>query len=349
MPELSLRFDDGKILSVPITAGDVVLDAALAGGVNLVHQCRSGSCATCICTIVSGDFETVTGRASALLKSEIAAGMRLSCSLIAMGDALIELPYPSSLVDGETPSVGGAEIRDCKQVSSTVWQLALLPRERLSFRPGQYLRVKVPGTEAWRSYSIASDPKEREVRLVIKEREHGLMSKALPRLKAGDTLDMQGPFGAFLLGKVTGPQIFIAGGTGLGPMIPMIDELRLRPGRAQPTILSFACSHESELFLLEELELRQYWMQLLDLRVGVSRPSPEWTGLRGNPLALVSDDELRAAAAIYVCGAPGLVEATRERCAALGIEPGHIRAEQFTAEENIPTYPNQGSEHVANL
>jgi ferredoxin-NADP reductase len=30
-----------------------------------------------------------------------------------------------------------------------------------------------------------------------------------------------------------------------------------------------------------------------------------------------------------VCGAPGLIEATRERCVSLGISPDRVRAEQY--------------------
>jgi ferredoxin-NADP reductase len=63
--------------------------------------------------------------------------------------------------------------------------------------------------------------------------------------------------------------------------------------------------------------------------VGVSRPSPAWQGLVGNPLSLLEDAAFTPDSIVYVCGAPGLIEATRERCVSLGISPDRVRAEQY--------------------
>ena len=327
-------------MTAPIAVGDVVLDAALAAGINLAHQCRSGSCATCVGKVVSGETETVAGRAPALLSSEIAAGMRLCCSLIACGDVTVELPYASTFTLADQASSTAGEVLECLPLSASVWKLVLKPDPSFDFQPGQYLRLQVPGTDAWRSYSIASSRDATgRIELVIKKHPGGAMGEYLTRARPGDAIDVEGPFGAFLLSQAKGPTVFIAGGTGLGPILPMLDQLRLRGGRAHPVTLAFSCSQAEDLFLLDELELREYWMPLLDLRVGVSRSTAEWEGLRGNPLALVDDESLLAAAAIHVCGSPGLVEATRQRCARLAIDPAKIRSEQFILEVTLAGHP----------
>jgi benzoate/toluate 1,2-dioxygenase reductase subunit len=327
----ALHFDDGMQREIDVPQGQTLLDAALAAGLNLAHQCRSGSCASCICTLVSGEAGNVPGRASALLRSEIDAGMRLACSLLPQADIAVRFAYGSRLAEGEAAIRCDAVVSGLRQLSSDVWELSIQPEKRLDAVPGQYLRIQVPGTGSWRSYSISSEPDSPErLSLVVKIHPQGSMGRyLLERAGLGDACCVEGPFGAFTLGSWQGPHVFIAGGTGLGPILPMIDQLRERPGRTPDTILAFACSREEGLFHLDELSLRQDWMARLDVRVGVSRPSPAWHGPVGNPLALLEDAAFKPDSIVYVCGAPGLIEATRERCSSLGIPPERIRAEQY--------------------
>jgi len=327
----ALHFEDGVQHEVDVAPGQTLLDAALAAGLNLAHQCRSGSCAACICTLMAGEADNVPGRASALLRSEIEAGMRLACSLLPQADVSVRFAYGSRLAEGEAALSCDAVMAGLRQLSSDVWEVSIQPEEHLGALPGQYLRLQVPGTQTWRSYSIASGPDSPDrLSLVVKIHPQGVMGRyLLERAREGDACRVEGPFGAFTLGNCKGPHVFIAGGTGLGPILPMIDQLRERPGRTPHTVVAFACSREESLFHLDELSLRQDWMARLDVRVGVSRPSPAWQGLAGNPLSLLEDAAFTPDCIVYVCGAPGLIEATRERCQSLGIPPDRIRAEQY--------------------
>ncbi|MDH4076759.1 MAG: (2Fe-2S)-binding protein, partial [Acidimicrobiia bacterium] len=77
---VTIRVGDGPPVTVPVPAGRSILDAALAAGVALPHQCRSGSCGSCRATLVSGATAEVTGRVQSLPQAAHRAGVRLLCS-----------------------------------------------------------------------------------------------------------------------------------------------------------------------------------------------------------------------------------------------------------------------------
>src|SRR6266478_4033458 len=91
---VTLRFEDQVEREILVEADEFVLDAALRQNVPLVHQCRSGSCSTCVAQIVSGEVEMVRDRALTLIASEIADGKRLLCSSHVIADSVLRLHYP---------------------------------------------------------------------------------------------------------------------------------------------------------------------------------------------------------------------------------------------------------------
>jgi benzoate/toluate 1,2-dioxygenase reductase subunit len=124
----------------------------------------------------------------------------------------------------------------------------------------------------------------------------------------------------------------IAGGTGLAPMMSMIDAIRATPGTKPPVILSFGCQTPEGLFALDALDLRSHWLPRLDIRVSVDRGEPA-DGVRiGNPVeAIGAKDGLGADSVAYLCGPPAMIDAARKHLEGLGLQPGNIFAEQFTA------------------
>jgi benzoate/toluate 1,2-dioxygenase reductase subunit len=153
------------------------------------------------------------------------------------------------------------------------------------------------------------------------------------RCEPGDEIEVEGPLGAFILRDSAAPHIFVAGGSGLAPIFSMIDAIRRRPGAKPPMLLSFGCASDSQFFYREEVELRASWMPQLSLRLSADRVEDPESGLiQANPVEVltaadVSDPETVA----YLCGPPRMIEAARERLAALGVRPEHIYAENFVA------------------
>ena len=347
---VTLRFEDGVEQRIVVARGEFVLDAALRQGVPLVYQCRSGICSTCVATVVEGDVAPTPGRAVALLTSEIAEGRRLLCISHAHTPSVIREHYPSTLIyqrdsrkvsrdesaHGEAPTMP-AIVTAVEWPGATVGKLSLELADGadFDFQSGQYVRIRVPGTDQWRSYSMATTPRELpRLEFLVRIIPGGAMSEYLrTRARACDSLEVEGPRGAFVLRSRRASHIFIAGGTGLAPILSLIDAMRRRSGPRPPSLLSFGCSTEQDFFYRDEIEIRQWWMPELRVRLSGGRNANAASGLsRGNPVeALAADDIGDAETDAYLCGPPAMIEAARHRLVGLGVNPERIHAERFVA------------------
>jgi benzoate/toluate 1,2-dioxygenase reductase subunit len=343
---VTLRFEDGVEKRIVVASGEFVLDAALRQGVPLVSQCRSGICSTCVATILEGDVAPIPGRAVALLPSEIAEGRRLLCVSHAHAPSVIREHYPSTLIDpldlpralaqGQAAAITAC-VAALEWPGATVAKLSLELEDgrEFDFQSGQYVRIRVPGTALWRSYSMASTPRELpRLEFLVRIIAGGAMSQYLrTRARVGDPLEIEGPRGAFVMRPRRASHIFVAGGTGLAPILSLIDAMRRRSGPRSPSLLSFGCSSTDDFFYRDELEIRQWWMPELRVRLSGGRHASAASGLlRGNPVEAIAADDFRDADPdAYLCGPPAMIEAARLRLVELGLNPERIYAERFVA------------------
>lgn len=336
--EVVLRFQDGVESRITVPGASTVLEAALEQSAPVLYQCRSGSCSSCLAQLTEGEARMMSGAASVLTASEVAAGARLLCRTQALGDCAFALGYEST-ASGSGPRKAFAFVDSVERIAPDVvrLKLELADGSWIDFKPGQFVQVAVPGTTVRRSYSISSTPADLPaLELLIRLLPGGAMSTWLEEGAHPDALvELEGPFGNFFLrDKVRAPHIMIAGGTGLAPMMSMIDTIRARPGHKPQMLLSFGCASEAGLFFREELELRGLWIPSLEVRLSVDKGTPGPSVLVGNPVAAVTAADAQDPDTVaYLCGPPGLIEAGRARLAALGLAPPNIHAEQFVASE----------------
>lgn len=334
--ETVLIFSDGVERELAVEPGQSVLEAALAAEAPVLYQCSTGSCGTCLARLEAGQADHRAGITSSLLPSEREQGYRLLCLTEPKSNCRFSLAYDSAAGTGR-PVEAKCFVNAVERIAGDVMRLELELAEGywMDFRPGQFVQVKVPGTDVFRSYSMATTASDLpRIELLIRILPGGVMSDWLVnRAQADDVLDISGPYGQFFLKeKVRAPHVMIAGGTGLAPMLSMIDALRSAPGRKPRTILSFGCQSPEGLFALDQLDLRSHWMPSLETRVSIDRgTAPE--GIRvGNPVAAIgADDGLTPDSVAYLCGPPGMIEAARKHLEELGLAPENIFAEQFVA------------------
>lgn len=331
---VTLRFSDGVEKPLDVAPGEVVLDAAIRSGLGVAFQCRSGSCTSCIAYLAEGRADMRPG-SSSLMASEKASGQRLLCLTEAQGDCALDLPYDSFSVGAAIRA--NAFINAVERLASDVvrLELELADGDWLDFKPGQFVQLAIPGTEQSRSYSIASTPADLpKIELLIRLLPNGLTSDWLrDHAKPDDTVSLEGPYGSFFLRPAPAqtPLLMIAGGTGLAPMLSMIDTLRAKPGKKPRVILSFGCATADAFFHQEPLELRSQWMPSLEIRLCIDRGEPAGGVRLSNPVAAMLETPVDPASTAYLCGPPAMVSAARDALIAAGLAPENIHAEQFVA------------------
>jgi ferredoxin--NADP+ reductase/benzoate/toluate 1,2-dioxygenase reductase subunit len=95
-----------------------------------------------------------------------------------------------------------------------------LPKPRFAFLAGQHISLGIKGDYQSREYSIYSGVNDETLEILVKEVENGYFTPKLRKLKAGDFVEIHGPFGKFGMepkDAATGKFVFIASGTGIAP------------------------------------------------------------------------------------------------------------------------------------
>ncbi len=82
---------DGETREIECDMGEVLLAAMQRGGMKPPHSCLVGSCATCMCTLVSGSVDLLANEA--LDRDELAEGWTLACQAVATSDK-VHLKFP---------------------------------------------------------------------------------------------------------------------------------------------------------------------------------------------------------------------------------------------------------------
>lgn len=331
-----ITFSDGVEHEISVDYGQSMLEAALAADVPVLYQCGTGSCGSCVAHLDEGEASHIAGSISSLLPSERSQGFRLLCITDPKDGCRFSVSYDSA-VGAVQPTQVKCFINAIDRIAFDVVRLVLELAEGywLDFRPGQFVQLNVPGSSVLRSYSIASTVEDLpRIELLIRLLPNGIMSDWLTNCaKVDDVIDVSGPFGQFFLKeKVRGTHVMIAGGTGLAPMMSMIDALRATPGKKPKVILSFGCQTTDGLFNLDQIELRKHWLPSLEVRVSVDRGQSNENIRTGNPVSALTDmDGLAPDSVAYLCGPPGMIDSAKQHLEALGLLPENIFSEQFVA------------------
>jgi ring-1,2-phenylacetyl-CoA epoxidase subunit PaaE len=82
---------DGKDHTVPIAAGQTLLKAALAAGIDAPHNCQEGRCGTCKSWLRNGDVTMATSRPLSPRNRE--RGLVLACQALPSSSAEIWLDF----------------------------------------------------------------------------------------------------------------------------------------------------------------------------------------------------------------------------------------------------------------
>ena len=171
--------------------------------------------------------------------------------------------------------------------------------------PGQFLHLKVPRADLLlrRPISLAKiAPEKSECTLIFRVEGDG--TREFSRLQSGDLVDVMGPLGnGFPLAEVAAEEVIFVIGGGIG--VPPLYELSRRLTQKQAKVI--------HLFGFQTVELAYYQEEFAALgpvHYATNDGTLGVTGHVGHLLAALT--EQYQPAAVYACGATGLLKAVAE-------------------------------------
>jgi propane monooxygenase reductase component len=233
-----------------------VLDAAFRQGYNLAYGCREGQCSACKCFLQAGDVDLKRYSNFALSDAERGNGYALMCRAIPESDLVVELLHfdPENYRLENAIREAAATVLEITELTGDIVGVTLSVPEDLSWLPGQYLDLHVPGGDGERrSFSIANLPGVGRVELMITRYPGGRLSGMLgDEIVADSKLRFTGPYGAFHLRRSEAPILMVAGGSGMAPVLGVLRQLAAEECE-RPVRFYYGAREERDLFALEEI------------------------------------------------------------------------------------------------
>jgi len=250
---------DGVATPVLCRPDEPILDAALAQGLALPHNCRGGACGTCRATLLSGATSEGWIQSFALTDEDREEGRILPCVARPQSDCRIRLNTALATTAAVAARRIGATVVACEAVAPAVRRLVLEPDAVLPWRAGGQVRLVLPGIFPDRVYSIASQVtgddrlRDNQIELFIAIRPGGLAGRVVEGLEPGWRVELDGPHGTLAIPDRADRIVMVAGGTGLSPLLSLARQALAR-GETRPMLLLFSVPGPRDLFALDALK-----------------------------------------------------------------------------------------------
>ncbi len=203
-----------------------------------------------------------------------------------------------------------------------------LPR----FSPGMFISVAIPLAEGARvrPYSIASSAEDGEpFEICFNRVPNGAGVAWLFERETGDELEFTGPFGTFTLDRAPEAEtIFIAEGTGVAPIRPMVSRA-LADCDGPPIHLIYAADRAEHLLYRDEFERLARERPRFRFAPHVIPADSLWSDLGRIVQRRWLDADAVRVRNFYICGVGKGVLALRDRLRAGGYERRSMRYEQW--------------------
>jgi glycine betaine catabolism B len=213
------------------------------------------------------------------------------------------------------------------------------------FSAGQYISVAVrhpAGLSTSRPYSISSNPDDARCwEITVRKQPFGLISTFLTtEVGVGHQLEVSGPEGDFTTCRLRDgdrPLVFVAGGSGITPCAPMIEQL-IMTQPAQHLRLVYGSRSDEDIIFRQRVEALAAHPRLA-VHLIVAEASASWPGLRG----VVDEPTLRRCfaglditeARYFVCGPIGMRDSVDAALRQLGVAEHNVRCESYDSGLDI--------------
>jgi len=328
-------------IEMEVDEEETILQAAFRQGLMLMHGCKEGQCSACKSFLLDGEVDLDRYSTFALPDFEEAEGWTLLCRAHAYSDLEIELiNYDEDELRSGTPIITArTRVEAIERLTHDIrlLRLSLVEPEQLTFKPGQYVDIGIPGSNGHhRSFSMANTPTTANelvfmIRLFPDGRFSGLLEGAL---SAGDELEVTGPYGVFTL-RASSPRrlLFIGGGAGMAPILSLLRSMA-ESGSERRAIYYYGARRPEDLFCLEELEQLAHELASFEFVPALSEAGDADDGWNGET-GLITDvvarrEEDFSEVDAYLCGPPPMVDAAIALLEGKGVPEARIFYDKFT-------------------
>lgn len=214
-------------------------------------------------------------------------------------------------------------LQEITPLTERAYRLRFDKPERFDFTPGQATELtldKDGWRDAARPFTFTSQPEDPYLEFTIKTypARDGVTAE-IPKLRPGDTVQITDPWGAI---HDAGPGVWIAGGAGLTPFIPI---LRRRASEAPQSDMTLILAEAT----WEDLILRDEWLAMEGLQtVFVLSETPHEGAIHGRiDRALLERHGVCAQSRVYLCGPPDMEDDIAQALSQIGVAQDRIITE----------------------
>ena len=311
MTTLRLRIDPDRV-EIDATPGETILQAARRAGVALPYECGWGSCGTCKVTLVDGRVELIFPGAPAINPRDARRNRILACQARAVSDAVIARG-PGEWCAPTPPCIEQqAVLREAECLAPDIRLFTFETAQPVAYRPGQYAILHL-GDGLRRCYSMCNLPGSNLLQFITKRYDGGKGSSALAALSRAARITIEIPFGSCTLRRRPGRKVFIAGGTGIAPILAMMREAaEAQLDFAAPVHVFYGARTPDDLAAGDDLAHAADRVPHARYLPVVERAPPGWphgSGFVTDAIAATIADP--ATAEYYVAGPPVMVNAVK--------------------------------------
>ncbi|OGY91953.1 MAG: hypothetical protein A3B30_01780 [Candidatus Komeilibacteria bacterium RIFCSPLOWO2_01_FULL_52_15] len=186
-----------------------------------------------------------------------------------------------------------------------VLSFVVKPGSPMSFKTGQAMRWNIPNVPAGRLFSVATPGGDSvsELWFTIRIFDEGKFTSHLRSLKAGDPIELLGPYGNFIFDETIQRDIgLIAGGSGVSVLRAIYLHV-LTKKLPKKVHLVFSVINVDEIIYRKELEDLARTHNNFTYTVVVTEPHPSWKGKTGFVTSQIFSEEFKDyREEFFICG-----------------------------------------------
>jgi len=306
--------------------GKTILDSAFSSELVFEYSCKSGQCGTCKTTLLKGEIIEVQKQLA--LDKDDAHDQFLTCCCVAASDILIDA-IDLSAMRGIEVKILPTRINSLDLLSEDIMQvkLRLPPASNFEFLEGQFIDIIGPNSIR-RSYSIASISSNKEIIILIKRVKGGEFSNYwFNEAKSNNLLRIEGPKGTFFLRDKAKPLVFLATGTGIAPIISILDGLESDPDFNQTKSISLFWGNRVQQDFVWKPNFKKINVDFYPI---LSRKDDNWKGEIGyvQDVALRISDNARKIN-VYACGSTEMINSAKASFVKSGLSENDFYSDAF--------------------